>query len=175
MTGPRQPLPLEDYLTPKTLRAPRAAGESARPWTAPTLWRFDRAQSMDDGRIFARRPVAPPNPNAVAVGHAPELPDSRTPELPDSRPPLAKPNRAGGCYSPGPTVSLANPASCDLALDQPQPPDTAQRHSPIAARQRDLTKNLHESGNEVRSHPLPPHPRRSGGGDAGVEEAAGLA
>ena len=47
----------EDYRTPRRFAMSGAAGNSARFWTAPVLWRFDHASEMDDGRNLA--PASP--------------------------------------------------------------------------------------------------------------------
>ena len=41
-----------DYRTPRRSATPGAAGNSARSWTAPVLWRFESGREMGDGRNF---------------------------------------------------------------------------------------------------------------------------
>jgi hypothetical protein len=57
---------VEDYRSPRRFAMFGAAGNSARSWTAPALWRFDRAREMDEGetwRLKGRDNPAPSCPN----------------------------------------------------------------------------------------------------------------
>jgi len=54
---------VEDYRTPRRFATNRAAGNSARSWTAPVLWRFDHRREMDNGRNLRRKQTAESAPS----------------------------------------------------------------------------------------------------------------
>jgi len=62
---------VEDHRSPRRFAPPKAPRKSARSWSAPVLWRFDRALAMDDARNLDLR-LTPLEPKAVEDYRSPK-------------------------------------------------------------------------------------------------------